>query len=64
MGGEDFGVRLVSPVPWFLCVESAEVWGGRVVDSEGGHHGSLDFVLVLVVWQDAQEWRLVGRSGN
>ena len=50
--------------PWLLCVEFAVEWGGRVVDLGGGHRDSLGFVLVAVVWRDAWEWRLGGRSGN
>ena len=64
-GGEDFGGLLVRLIPpWLLCVEFMVEWGGRVVDSGGGHRDSLDFVLVTVVRQDAWEWRLGGRSGN
>ena len=36
-GGEDYGELLVSLLPpWFLCVEFAVEWGGRIVDSGGG----------------------------
>jgi len=65
MWGGDFGEILVSLVPpWLLCVEFAVEWGGKVVDSVEGHRDSLDFVLVAVVRQVSQEWRLGGRSGN